>query len=397
MSVMNIILVCIVLIVFLNTLYVSYVVYRNSYSRESFDMLEITPDSIIRQEENRQCPLVLDSQSIQSMVNYELLEHPTDPNACHIRYENQEISRASCSKTNTDIYTDALGNTVSFKIDSIYDPYKSTLLEKDVCVVGFSGDDLATKQVSASTYAKFLTDNDFRVRNTVREIQTTTKSIEQKQTNIDLTKTATKTIYDTDVPSLNLNIKNIQGEIKTTNDGVGSKNTDLQKLKNELALLQKNPHILRQGFYITNRNVLVNPSSGDKLEMLDDGRLRLSDKDNKTRWESRNTVRGLGPHRLTLTDKGHLFIVNKHNTIVWIPGRVFRHTDKAPYTLIVQGDGNLVLYDGNKKALWTAKTQPAKQAKKPVVKRTIKPIIKPLLQKIIQHVKKPAKKNPKKK
>lgn len=42
-----------------------------------------------------------------------------------------------------------------------------------------------------------------------------------------------KTIYDTDVPSLNLNIKNVQGEIKKTNESVGLRNTDLQKLKND--------------------------------------------------------------------------------------------------------------------------------------------------------------------
>jgi hypothetical protein len=343
-----------IIIVTMNVMFFVWLLNRNL--NEHFDILDYLPETIIKQEENRQCPLVSNKQHIPSMVNYELLEHPTHPNVCYIRYENKEINRASCSRANNDIYHNDLGNTVSFQIGQIYDPYKSVLMEKDVCLVEFAGDDIATKQINATTYAKFLSDNDSRVKTSTRDIQSTTKSIEQKQSNIDHTKNATKNIYDVEIPSVNTQIQNVHGEIKHTYDHVGSKNGVLHQTRDEWAKLQKNPHILKQGFSITNGNILVNPISGDKLEMLGDGRLRLSNKDNQTTWQSYNTIRGLGPHRLILTDKGHMYIVNKYNTIVWIPGRIFRHTDRSPFTLIVQADGNLVLYDGNKRPLWATNT-----------------------------------------
>ena len=42
--------------------------------------------------------------------------------------------------------------------------------------------------------------------------------------------------------------------------------------------------------------------------------------------------------------------VNGNNTIVWTTGT--NGTDTAPYKLVMQGDGNLVIYDKNGSAIW---------------------------------------------
>ena len=71
-------------------------------------------------------------------------------------------------------------------------------------------------------------------------------------------------------------------------------------------------------------------------------------------WASKSHGKGKGPYRLVMQSDGNLVIYDSNNKATWATG-----TDKkgAPgHKLIMQDDGNLVIYDGHNKPTWSSET-----------------------------------------
>lgn len=71
-------------------------------------------------------------------------------------------------------------------------------------------------------------------------------------------------------------------------------------------------------------------------------------------WRSKSGGKGHGPYRLVMQDDGNLVIYDSHNKATWASG-----TDKkgaSGHKVVMQDDGNLVLYDGNSKPTWNTGT-----------------------------------------
>src|SRR4030042_784156 len=77
-----------------------------------------------------------------------------------------------------------------------------------------------------------------------------------------------------------------------------------------------------------------------------------------------------GKYKLVLQGDGNLVIYNERGLAVWAKGRIkdslpsgekllvdeFIRSQNREYTLVLQGDGNLVAYDNQRKALWNSNT-----------------------------------------
>ena len=66
-------------------------------------------------------------------------------------------------------------------------------------------------------------------------------------------------------------------------------------------------------------------------------------------WTTGTNGTDTAPYKLVMQGDGNLVIYGK-NKAVWSTGTNERGT--APYKLVMQGDGNLVIYDKNGSALW---------------------------------------------
>lgn len=71
-------------------------------------------------------------------------------------------------------------------------------------------------------------------------------------------------------------------------------------------------------------------------------------------WSSNSTEKGQPPYRLVLQDNGNLIIFDANNVKTWSTRTA--EVGERPYHLIMQIDRNLVLYDCNQRAIWASNT-----------------------------------------
>ena len=71
-------------------------------------------------------------------------------------------------------------------------------------------------------------------------------------------------------------------------------------------------------------------------------------------WSSNSTERGQPPYRLVLQDNGNLIIFDANNIKTWSTRTA--GIGERPYHLIMQIDRNLVLYDCNHRPIWVSNT-----------------------------------------
>jgi len=90
--------------------------------------------------------------------------------------------------------------------------------------------------------------------------------------------------------------------------------------------------------------------------MQDDGNLVLYGNNNGKAvilWASNTMQKGTGPWNLTLQD-GNLVIKDAREITQWQEPN--NTGSQGPFELNMQNDGNVVLYDKNKMALWATNT-----------------------------------------
>eukprot|EP00823_Brevimastigomonas_motovehiculus_P004193 TRINITY_DN269_c0_g1_i1.p1 TRINITY_DN269_c0_g1~~TRINITY_DN269_c0_g1_i1.p1 ORF type:complete len:230 (+),score=34.59 TRINITY_DN269_c0_g1_i1:95-784(+) len=73
-------------------------------------------------------------------------------------------------------------------------------------------------------------------------------------------------------------------------------------------------------------------------------------------WSSKTSGKGNLPYRLVMQNDGNLVMYNKKNEAVWACGN---NSGKAPFRLDLQDDGNLVAYDSTSKSVWSTSTRRA--------------------------------------
>jgi hypothetical protein len=71
-------------------------------------------------------------------------------------------------------------------------------------------------------------------------------------------------------------------------------------------------------------------------------------------WSSKTNNKGVPPRRVVMQDDGNLVVYDVYNTALWNSGTY--HKGTKPHRLVMQKDGNLVLYDGKNKATWATGT-----------------------------------------
>ena len=64
--------------------------------------------------------------------------------------------------------------------------------------------------------------------------------------------------------------------------------------------------------------------------------------------------KGVSPRRIIMQDDGNLVIYDVYNNALWSSATYQKGT--KPHHLIMQTDGNLVIYDGNNNPRWATGT-----------------------------------------
>jgi hypothetical protein len=112
-------------------------------------------------------------------------------------------------------------------------------------------------------------------------------------------------------------------------------------------------------------NQIISPNKQWMLRLTPDGNLELINlpsmptpgEEPKIVWQSNTANRGQFPYKLVVQTDGNLVIYDKINSATWSSG-TYGH-GQGPFKLMVQDDGNVVLYEKNAQtnqdALWSAR------------------------------------------
>eukprot|EP01022_Parablepharisma_sp_SALTPOND_P033226 TRINITY_DN88324_c0_g1_i1.p1 TRINITY_DN88324_c0_g1~~TRINITY_DN88324_c0_g1_i1.p1 ORF type:complete len:331 (-),score=-3.12 TRINITY_DN88324_c0_g1_i1:127-1011(-) len=76
----------------------------------------------------------------------------------------------------------------------------------------------------------------------------------------------------------------------------------------------------------------------------------------KALWASGTNGKGTSPYRMVMQKDGNLVIYDAHNNPTWA-SNTYKKGSGSPYILGMQNDGNLVIYDGKDNAIWASNTQ----------------------------------------
>ena len=71
-------------------------------------------------------------------------------------------------------------------------------------------------------------------------------------------------------------------------------------------------------------------------------------------WSSGTCGRGTGPYRLVMQDDGNLVVYDTYGVATWASDTCRKGS--KPHRLIMQDDGNLVVYDGGSAPTWASGT-----------------------------------------
>ena len=71
-------------------------------------------------------------------------------------------------------------------------------------------------------------------------------------------------------------------------------------------------------------------------------------------WASGTNGKGAGPYRVVMQDDGNLVLYDSNNAAPWATGTNGKGV--APFRAVMQDDGNLVVYDSQNKVLWATGT-----------------------------------------
>jgi hypothetical protein len=71
-------------------------------------------------------------------------------------------------------------------------------------------------------------------------------------------------------------------------------------------------------------------------------------------WSSRTMNKGVAPRRLIMQTDGNLVLYDKNGSVVWNSRTSLKGS--GPFTLIMQDDGNLVIYEENGNYTWSTRT-----------------------------------------
>ena len=97
----------------------------------------------------------------------------------------------------------------------------------------------------------------------------------------------------------------------------------------------------------------LNSQSGYTAVIQGDGNFVVYHESNPV-WSSNTCGKGRGPYSLNMQHDGNLVVYDSSTHAIWSSNTSGK--GKQPYKLIMQVDGNLVLYDSNKKPLWATST-----------------------------------------
>ena len=73
-----------------------------------------------------------------------------------------------------------------------------------------------------------------------------------------------------------------------------------------------------------------------------------------TLWTSQTMGQGQRPYRLVLQFDGNLVLYDGNNAPKWASNTP--HAENNPRSLVMQDDGNMVIYDGNGVTVWASNT-----------------------------------------
>ena len=71
-------------------------------------------------------------------------------------------------------------------------------------------------------------------------------------------------------------------------------------------------------------------------------------------WASGSINKGTAPRRVVMQTDGNLVIYDVYNRAIWASGT--NEKGSKPHRLVMQTDGNLVIYDGINKPTWSTRT-----------------------------------------
>lgn len=82
-------------------------------------------------------------------------------------------------------------------------------------------------------------------------------------------------------------------------------------------------------------------------------------------WSSRSDGKGQSPRRLVMQNDGNLVIYDVYGRPTWAS----RTDNKGakPHRLVMQDDGNLVIYDGNNRPTWASNTARHHRLRRPEI------------------------------
>ena len=74
-------------------------------------------------------------------------------------------------------------------------------------------------------------------------------------------------------------------------------------------------------------------------------------------WSSGSSKKGIAPRRVVMQNDGNLVIYDVYSRATWSSGT--NEKGSKPHRLVMQNDGNLVIYDGDNQPTWSTRTNRA--------------------------------------
>lgn len=98
-------------------------------------------------------------------------------------------------------------------------------------------------------------------------------------------------------------------------------------------------------------HILTSPNGIYSAHMQQDGNFAVNGKNRgKALWWSGSNGKGRGPYSLALQSDNNIVIYDVHRKAIWTSGT--NNKGRKPVRLVMQNDGNLVLYDSTNRFLW---------------------------------------------
>ncbi len=121
-----------------------------------------------------------------------------------------------------------------------------------------------------------------------------------------------------------------------------------------------NTCVIKEGFTVENKSNLLKASKCN-VKLLDDGNLVIYDISGKPLWASNTYNKGKGPYSMKMQDNGNLVIYDSNNEQIWQTGT----TEKGdgPYNAILDDTCTLNIKDSNNNILWKANESTSEKQK----------------------------------